>query len=158
MNKPTISVTKNASYITTDIDTLHTDTIDLPLRKTAFLCRCGQSQKKPYCDSSHSRVHFDGSQQKPYSAKKRAYLGDGITIFYNPSPCGHIAACVSGLPEVFNSEKSPWIDPNASDTESIIATIKKCPSGALSYQLDGEVEVTDWFDASTISLIENGPY
>jgi CDGSH-type Zn-finger protein len=27
-------------------------------RRTVLLCRCGQSQNKPFCDSSHERVGF----------------------------------------------------------------------------------------------------
>lgn len=26
-----------------------------------FLCRCGQSANKPFCDGTHKRVDFDGT-------------------------------------------------------------------------------------------------
>jgi CDGSH-type Zn-finger protein len=35
----------------------------LPTRegKPIFLCRCGASANKPFCDGAHSRVGFDGA-------------------------------------------------------------------------------------------------
>jgi len=31
---------------------------DFGERRTVLLCRCGQSQNKPFCDSSHERTGF----------------------------------------------------------------------------------------------------
>ena len=29
--------------------------------RAVFLCRCGASENKPFCDGSHKRVEFSGS-------------------------------------------------------------------------------------------------
>ncbi len=31
---------------------------EIPSQEEMWLCRCGQSQNKPFCDSSHSKVKF----------------------------------------------------------------------------------------------------
>jgi len=51
----------------------------------------------------------------------------------------------------------PWIDPDAETVEKIIATIKKCPSGALSYSIDG-VKYDKFSTQPEIVVTENGPY
>jgi CDGSH-type Zn-finger protein len=36
---------------------------DLGGRRTAFLCRCGRSRTKPFCDGTHARVDFTAEQR-----------------------------------------------------------------------------------------------
>jgi len=69
-----------------------------------------------------------------HPAKK--YSNGEITIVWKPEACIHSTKCwkgTSGLREVFDPTKKPWITPNGASTEKIKEQINKCPSGALSY-------------------------
>ena len=89
----------------------------------------------------------------------KKYTNGEVTIVWKPNECIHSALCFKGLGEVFDPQKRPWITPEGSTTEKIIAQVKKCPSGALSYYLnrdagEGEVKV----EAETIvEPTPNGP-
>ena len=61
------------------------------------------------------------------------YSNGEVTVVWNSGLCRHSANCVSGLHEVFDPKKNPWINVAAADTERIIEQVKKCPSGALSF-------------------------
>lgn len=64
------------------------------------------------------------------------YTNGEVTIVWKPTLCAHSQNCFKGLPEVFHPKELPWITPEASNTERIIAQVEKCPSGALSYFLN----------------------
>ena len=61
------------------------------------------------------------------------YSNGEVTIIWQPELCIHSGRCVRGLPEVFKPKEKPWITPDGSTTEKIIAQVKRCPSRALSY-------------------------
>lgn len=54
--------------------------------------------------------------------------------------------------QVFDPFEKPWIKPESAETERIIAQVKKCPSGALSYYMNRDAEDggTVTIDAETI--------
>lgn len=66
------------------------------------------------------------------------YSNGEVTIVWKPKLCIHSGNCVRGLPGVFKPRERPWINPDGATTEKIIEQVKKCPSGALSFFMNGE--------------------
>jgi len=62
----------------------------------------------------------------------KKYAKDGVTVLWQSAMCTHSAKCIRGLPEVFDINKSPWINMEGASAEAIMAQVGKCPSGALS--------------------------
>jgi uncharacterized Fe-S cluster protein YjdI len=89
----------------------------------------------------------------------KKYSNGEVTIVWKPAECIHSAICFHGLNEVFDPQKRPWITPEKSSTEKIIAQVKKCPSGALSYYLNRDAENNEIkVEAETIvETTPNGP-
>ena len=63
-----IVATKNGPYLVTgDLSTLDLrdgdgNLYDLTGKKRVFLCRCGASTTKPFCDGHHSRIGFEAAE------------------------------------------------------------------------------------------------
>ncbi|MBK6913248.1 MAG: (4Fe-4S)-binding protein [Ignavibacteriales bacterium] len=89
---------------------------------------------------------------------KKEYSNGEITILWQASKCQHSANCIHGLPKVFNSTQSPWINIFGESTEKILETVSKCPSGALTVKevLKSGSELKRG-DAIQIVVSENGP-
>jgi uncharacterized Fe-S cluster protein YjdI len=45
-----------------------------------------------------------------------------------------------GLPSVFDVFEKPWINVNGASPDAIIEQVKRCPSGALTYERLGKGE------------------
>ena len=45
---------------------------ELPMRQQVFLCRCGGSTKKPFCDGTPSRIGFQGATAAVEAQERQA--------------------------------------------------------------------------------------
>ena len=67
-----ITVAKNGPYkIEGPIDLFYEDVAIATGNAPVFLCRCGASSKKPFCDGTHSRIGFQAAADRvPESREK----------------------------------------------------------------------------------------
>jgi CDGSH-type Zn-finger protein/ferredoxin len=166
MNKKAIiTVVENGPYIVQNLDIIENykgEAFDA--KPVMALCRCGASNNKPYCDGAHVDINFQEKNREANAPKKiKKYVGKKITVNFDLSICAHAAICLNTLPSVFDLKCRPWVNAEGAKPEMIMATINKCPSGALSYEINDDTN-----DASTanndenchsskITVIKNGP-
>jgi len=158
-SKPTVECAENGPFIVKDLENFsNSQGQNIPTKPMIALCRCGGSKNKPFCDGTHAKIGFKSEKLEGREPDKRDnYIGKGITIHDNRGICSHAGFCTDGLASVWRMKTEPWIDPDGADVESIIQTIKKCPSGALSYSIDG-VEHRDQDREPEIKVSKDGPY
>lgn len=156
---PQVEAKENGPYLLNNLATLKNSKGDeLPTKPVVALCRCGGSANKPFCDGTHAKIGFSGKKLTDGSNDKRDnYAGEKITMHDNRGICAHIGRCTDGLASVFRLKTEPWIDPDGANVEEIINTIRKCPSGALSYSVDG-VEHRNQDREPMILISKDGPY
>ncbi|MBU3821905.1 (4Fe-4S)-binding protein [Flavobacteriaceae bacterium XHP0103] len=89
--------------------------------------------------------------------KTKEYSNGEVTIVWEPEKCIHSAICARGLPKVFKPRERPWITIDAASTEDLVNQVKQCPSGALSYYMDGNANKEAEHLETKVEVIENGP-
>ena len=90
-------------------------------------------------------------------SKPRSYKGAGITVSYDARRCIHAAECVHGLPEVFDPERRPWIEPDGASPEQVAAVVKACPTGALEFEPAPGDEPEAAGEKNTVTIVADGP-
>ncbi len=91
--------------------------------------------------------------------KTQEYSNDAITVRFNPNICQHSAVCIKNLPTVFDVNNSRWINVNGDTAEQIVELVKKCPSGALTYELHDvgmEMAAAPEPEPLIITIVPNG--
>jgi uncharacterized Fe-S cluster protein YjdI/CDGSH-type Zn-finger protein len=85
------------------------------------------------------------------------YKGESIIVRFHVDRCTHVAECLMGLPDVFDTRKRPWINPDAASPDEVAEVVLRCPTGAIHFQRkDGGWEESPEA-VNTLLLEENGP-
>jgi CDGSH-type Zn-finger protein/uncharacterized Fe-S cluster protein YjdI len=86
------------------------------------------------------------------------YKGTHVSVVNDGKRCIHSRYCVLNLNSVFLADvDGPWIKPDATNAETVIAVVEKCPSGALRYKPEGDTVPEQPPTVNTVRVWENGP-
>ena len=143
--KPKIKVTKNGPYIVSgslpiskQIVVKDSDSCPekwkegskIPVKDSCALCRCGGSRQKPFCDGTHLKINFDGTEtadRKPFTWGAEVFEGPNLNLMDNRKFCAHARFCtrLSGVWDFTDRSDDPEC------RQLAIEQSCNCPSGRL---------------------------
>ncbi len=158
-----IRVTDDGPYLAVNAERLCTYLAEeVPTRPLMALCRCGESADRPWCDGSHATSGFSGAKDPSRVPDRRdSYQGQTVTVLDNRGICAHSGFCTDRLNTVFHAGSEPFVTPSGGRSDEIIAAVRDCPSGALSFAVDGREareQVDQSLRAPDITISKDGPY
>jgi CDGSH-type Zn-finger protein/truncated hemoglobin YjbI len=162
--QPEIVVTAYGPYLVRGEPAV-TDWLGCPLEPASVraLCRCGGSTAKPDCDGTCVGSGFSGEKSADRVPDRRqSAVGQQVTVFDNRGICQHSGYCTDRLATVFRQGREPFVAASGGRMDEIVRAVRDCPSGALSFAVDG-VEAPEQVDhhgtrPPQITVTKDGPY
>lgn len=101
-----------------------------PAQEKYALCRCGHSKNKPFCDGTHAKIKFDGTEtaaRSPYKMQAEVLDGPVMQLTDAESLCAFARFCDPNG-QVWN-QVANTDDPKV--RENFVRQVGDCPSGRL---------------------------
>jgi CDGSH-type Zn-finger protein len=144
-SEPRVTVTKNGPYLVSGAIPLARQSIvtdaeggshewregeALTTPENYALCRCGRSQTKPFCDGTHKKVGFDGTEsasRAPYREQAELTEGPVLALSDAQSLCAFARFC--------DPNGQVWNQVARTDEQRVrslfVRQVNNCPAGRL---------------------------
>jgi CDGSH-type Zn-finger protein len=126
----------------------------IPAGETFALCRCGQSSTKPFCDGTHARIGFDGTE-----TASRAAFADGAKTINGPALVLHDDEPLCAFARFCDRAGTIWKLVRKTDDgeirDVVLNEASSCPSGRLVVRDVESGEVLEPKVEPSISLVED---
>jgi CDGSH-type Zn-finger protein len=129
-------------------------------RETMALCRCGGSSHKPFCDGTHQTNGFDGSETAPtdtYNERAKTYPSTQVVVRDDRSICEHAGFCGNQVSNVWKMVRGTAVEDSVVRAQ-MLAMIEHCPSGALTFRVEGDDDDVEPLLPPGVAVTDNGPY
>lgn len=144
-SKPSIKVSKNGPYLVSGELPVSLQTITANAEGSSWewtegrhfeggqryaLCRCGHSGNKPFCDGTHAKVQFDGTETADhgtYEDRAKTMVGEALILQDDETLCAFARFC--------DSHGSVWRQIERKNSPELDKLLEHetghCPSGRL---------------------------
>jgi CDGSH-type Zn-finger protein len=145
-SEPAVMVSRNGPYLVTGAVPLAKQRIvtdpeggsqewkeseAFPPQDSYALCRCGHSNTKPFCDGTHKKIGFDGTEaasRQPYREQAKLSAGPRLSLTDAESLCASARFC--------DPNGTVWRQVKRTDDAAVrtmfIRQVNHCPSGRLA--------------------------